>query len=305
MSEDELLKKLPAIRGQYNKCVNLSTLSRLQVGGCVDVLFQPRDIDDLSHFLRCCPKDIPLTILGAGSNVLICDDGISGVLIKLGRGFAEIYLNNNRREIVVGAAALDSQVVVFAQQHGIGGMEFLYGIPGTVGGALALNAGAYDVDISDVLEYVIALDRDGNKLEILAEDLGYGYRECKAAKELIFVSAVLRGNVVDKDVVQNNIDKFYEQRKKSQPINTRTCGSTFKNPEGYKAWELIKDANCIGMRVGDAVVSAQHCNFLINDGSATFYDFEKLIEKIKEKVHGKFGVLLEEEIIVLGRKKNE
>lgn len=293
------IDRLPHVRGRLVEDAPLARLSWFKTGGPADVLFEPADEADLVNFLRHVPGDIPLTVIGVGSNLLVRDGGIEGVVIRLGRAFSEIEI---RADVVkAGAAAMDVHVARAAQKAGLGGLEFMVGVPGTVGGALRMNAGAYGREIKDVLIHAHAVDRYGHVHELRVDDFGYGYRKSKAPKELIFLRASFHTKIREADDIKARMDEISAERQESQPIGTRTGGSTFKNPEGKKAWQLIDDAGCRGMRIGDAQISEKHCNFLINHGGATASDIETLGEAVRDKVREKTGVELEWEIAILGR----
>ncbi len=258
------------------------------------MLFRPADVMDLQAFLRDRPKDVPYTVLGAGSNVLVRDGGISGVVIRLGGPFAEVNLENET--LTAGAAALDLNVALGAAEMGLSGLEFLSGIPGTIGGAVAMNAGSYGAEIKDVLVSAQILDPDGQLHILSAEDFGFSYRHSQLPPGWIVVSALLRGTPAPKEDILARIADIRTAREASQPVKGKTGGSTFTNPPGHKAWELIDAAGCRGLVRGGAQVSEKHCNFLINIGSATASDLEDLGEEVRRRVLEHSGVTLEWEI---------
>ena len=273
------IDRLPHVKGRLVENAPLSRLSWFKTGGPADVLFEPADEDDLVGFLRHVPSDIPLTIIGVGSNLLVRDGGVEGVVIRLGRVFADI---KSRADVIkAGAAAMDVHVAREAAKAGLGGLEFMVGVPGTIGGALRMNAGAYGREVKDVLIHAHAVDRYGHVHELRPDDFGFGYRTSKAAKDLIFLRASFQGKTGDAQTIRARMDEISSERQESQPIGTRTGGSTFKNPDGKKAWELIEAAGCRGLRVGDAQVSEKHCNFLINHGAASAEDIETLGEQAR------------------------
>ncbi len=292
---------LPDVRGAYRQGADLSRTTWFGAGGRADVLFRPADEDDLVHFMATRPAGLPVTVLGVGSNVLVRDHGIAGVTIRLGRGFTGITVEG--REVHAGAAALDGHVARQAAAAGLTGLEFLAGVPGTLGGAIAMNAGAYGREIADVLVCVRAVAPDGAVHELPAGDLGHGYRHCGLAGEWIFTSCVLRGEPGETAAIEARIREIQERRALTQPTRERTGGSTFRNPPPpqARAWELIDRAGCRGLRCGGAMVSERHCNFLVNTGEATAADLEALAEDVRRRVWTSQGVCLEWEIRCLGR----
>lgn len=261
-------------------------------------MFKPADLDDLIRFLAERPADVPVTVLGVGSNLLVRDGGVRGVVIRLGRTFATIGVEGDT--VVAGAGALDVNVAQAAFEAGLGGLEFLSGIPGTIGGALRMNAGAYGREIRDVLVSARAVDGEGVMHELSVDEMGFGYRHCDVPADWIFVEARLRGAVADKAAIARRMADIKAAREDSQPVRSRTGGSTFRNPEGHKAWELIDQAGCRGLRIGDAEVSDKHCNFLINRGNATAADLERLGEEVRRRVKAASGVDLQWEIRRIG-----
>lgn len=297
--QDDLIARLPAVRGRLSAAAPLADITWFRVGGPADAMFRPADRDDLVAFLKNKPADVAVTVLGVGSNTLVRDGGIDGVVVRLGRGFVEIEAEGD--EILAGAGALDVNVAQTAQMHGIAGLEFLRGIPGTVGGGLRMNAGAYGTEFKDVLVWAEAIDPAGNLHRLSPAEMGFSYRHCDVPEDWIFVAARLKGRAGDKAEIQARMDEIQAAREGSQPIRSRTGGSTFANPEGHKAWQLIDAAGCRGLVVGDAQVSEQHCNFLINRGSATAADLETLGETVREKVKAQSGVSLRWEIKRIGK----
>lgn len=292
------LENLPHVRGRLVEGACLSRLSWFRTGGPAEVLFEPADEADLVNFLRRLSSDVPVTVIGVGSNLLVRDGGVKGVVIRLGRAFADIRM---RGDIVkAGAAAMDVHVAKAAARAGVAGLEFLVGVPGTVGGALRMNAGAYGQEIKDVLAHAHAVDRYGHIHEFRSSDFGFSYRHTKIRPDMIFLSASFHVRSGQPEEVQARMVEINDQRKDTQPIGTRTGGSTFKNPKGKKAWELIDAAGCRGLKVGDAQVSEKHCNFLINLGEATAADVENLGELVREKVRSHSGIELQWEIQRIG-----
>ncbi len=298
------------MRGRLTPMRALADLTWFRVGGPAEVLFQPADADDLAAFLAACPPDIPVTPVGVGSNLLIRDGGVPGVVVRLGRGFGAVAAEGTR--VTAGAAALDARVAQAAAAAGIAGLEFLRGVPGTIGGALAMNAGCYGDEVKDVLVEAQGIDRAGNRVTIAAAGMGFSYRNSTAAKGLIFTGALLEGHTDTPDAVTARMEALLAKREAAQPIRERTGGSTFRNPAGFsstgrdgdsqelKAWKLIDEAGCRGLEIGGARVSAKHCNFLINTGSATAADLEQLGESVRARVKSNSGIDLCWEIRRIG-----
>jgi UDP-N-acetylmuramate dehydrogenase len=294
------------VRGRVTFGTPLSDLTWFRVGGPADILFRPEDEDDLVSFLKACPADVPVTVIGVGSNLLVRDGGIEGAVVKLGRSFAKVAVEGHK--VRAGAAASDVNVALACRDAGLAGLEFLRGIPGTIGGAVRMNAGAYGREISDVLETARAIDREGQAHDVVAHDLKLTYRHNKAPADWIFTSVVLRGVAGDKEAIAAAMREISTAREETQPIKTRTGGSTFKNPtdpqaKGRKAWQLIDAAGCRGLTRGGAQVSPMHCNFLINTGNATAADLEGLGEEVRRRVEAETGVVLDWEIRIVGRHK--
>jgi UDP-N-acetylmuramate dehydrogenase len=262
-------------------------------------LFRPADVEDLASFLKALPAEVPVTVLGVGSNIVVRDGGIKGVVIRLMRGFTGIAVEGH--EVVAGAGAPDLNVALTARDHALAGLEFLSGIPGTIGGAFPTNAGAYGGELSQVLISAEAVDRNGNVRTVSASGLGLSYRHSTAPADWIFTSARLRATPGDQLAIARRIAEIDGARAESQP-RSRTGGSTFANPPGHKAWELIDGAGCRGLRIGGAQVSEKHTNFLINTGDATATDIESLGEEVRRRVFEQSGVRLEWEIRRIGEK---
>ena len=297
-----LIDRLPGIRGRYRENADLARITWFRVGGHAEVVFRPADAEDLAAFLKARPADVPITVIGVGSNLLIRDGGVSGVVIRLGREFAKIDARGT--EISAGAGALDSAVAKASAAAGIEGLEFLAGIPGTIGGALRMNGGAYGREIKDVVISADALAPDGTRQRLAPDALGFSYRECAVAKDWIFTGVHLKGTKGKPEDIDRRINEIQAARAETQPVRSRTGGSTFRNPGGAagepKAWQLIDRAGCRGLRRGGARVSDQHCNFLINDGTATAADIEGLGEEVRRRVKETTGVTLEWEIRRIG-----
>lgn len=317
MSQAALKKEeLPEIRGRYTENAPLGEVGWFRAGGRAEILFKPKDLEDLCAFLEKCPPEYNITTLGVLSNTIIRDGGISGVVIRLGRAFAGIE-HIGHHIISTGAAALDANVSAVAAQHDIGGLEYLSGIPGSIGGALRMNAGAYGTETKDVLIKAQAVDRKGKLHEFTATDMGMSYRRNELAQsgEYIFTGAQLQGF---EDSAQNIADKISDirnSRHKTQPVLERTGGSTFANPtaeelaaaglpETTKTWQLIDAAGGRELQIGGAKMSEKHCNFMINTGDATGTDLENLGEEIRKRVYENSGIMLRWEIRRLGNPAN-
>lgn len=293
--------QLPIVRGRYIPNARLAEQTWFRVGGPADVLFRPADKADLAHFLLNKPEQVPVTIIGAGSNVLVRDGGVSGVVIRLGRGFSDIRIDGDF--VHVGAGCLDRTVSLTCRDAGVGNLEFLVGIPGTIGGAVRMNAGAYGQEMKDILVYADILDPQGKHHRLTPEALQMTYRHTSLQDRWIVTGAVLKGAVgQDPADIGKAIDAILEEREASQPIRGRTGGSTFKNPNHEKAWKLIDAAGCRGLKKGDAQVSEKHCNFLLNLDQATANDLESLGEEVKRRVYETSGVCLDWEIVKVGGK---
>jgi len=293
-----LIDQLPEVRGRLRSDEPLAKYTWFRVGGPAEVLFEPADVDDLVSFLKRCPAEIDVTVIGGTSNILIRDGGIPGVVIRLGKAFADIRTENNR--VQAGAAAADVNIARKARDAGIGGLEFLVGIPGVLGGALRMNAGAYEREIKDICVSAKGVTRTGEAVEFWPEDMSFSYRHSDVPDDVIFISATLQGNRDDRESIANRMQRIQAKREESQPVRTRTGGSTFANPEKNHAWKLVDEAGCRGLRIGDAMVSKQHCNFLVNTGNATAADIESLGEEVRRRVFENSGVELRWEIRRLG-----
>jgi UDP-N-acetylmuramate dehydrogenase len=293
-----LRSKIPALRGRLLANQSLAELTWFRVGGPAQVLFMPEDEKDLSYLLANLPDDVPVTTIGLGSNLIVRDGGIAGVVIRLGRGFNDIAIEGMR--IRAGAAVPDVKVARTAQEAGIAGLSFLRGIPGSIGGALRMNGGAYGGETKDVLIEARGVDRRGTARVYNNADMGFSYRHCGVADDVIFTRALFQGVPGDAAVIAAEMNKITESRESTQPVKSRTGGSTFKNPPGQKAWQLIDAAGCRGLRLGAAQVSEMHTNFLINLGTATAADIESLGETVRERVKQSSGVDLEWEIKRIG-----
>jgi UDP-N-acetylmuramate dehydrogenase len=296
-----MLNTLPSVRGRYAFNDPLSKYVWFNVGGPADVIFKPADLDDLIYFLKHKPSEILVFPLGVGSNVLIRDGGVDGVVIRLGRGFTHCYIEGST--LIAGAGVLDRNVALTAADAGLAGLEFLASIPGTIGGALKMNAGCYDSEVKDVLKWAKAIDLSGNLRIYTVDELQYTYRHCGLEVPVIFVEACFQAKEIrPSNEIHDIINQFLARREVSQPVRAKTGGSTFKNPEGAKAWELIDKVGGRGLMVGDAQFSEKHCNFLINTNAASSEDIETLGEIIRQRVLDEFGVELQWEIMRIGNK---
>ncbi|MGA7458572.1 MAG: UDP-N-acetylmuramate dehydrogenase [Methyloceanibacter sp.] len=293
------MASLPELRGRLKAEAPLKDLTWFRAGGPAEVLYSPADEADLAYFLKSTPADIPITIIGLGSNLLVRDGGIEGVVIRLGRGFGEIKIEQDSR-LRAGTAVPDVKVARAAADSGIAGLSFYRGIPGCVGGALRMNGGAHGRETNEVLVEARAVDRKGNIHVLPVAELHYQYRHCGAPEDFIFTEALFQGEPGEPARILAEMDGIAAYREEVQPIKSRTGGSTFKNPPGKKAWQLIDAAGCRGLAVGDAKVSVMHCNFLINEGNASGADIEKLGETVRARVKETSGVELEWEIKRLG-----
>ena len=293
-----LKKAMPELRGRLLASQSLAESAWFRVGGPAQALFMPDDDNDLSYFMKHLPADVPVMVLGAASNVIIRDGGIPGVVVRLGKSFGDIAIEPGHR-VRSGTGVLDVRLARAARDAGIAGLEFYSGIPGGIGGALRMNAGAYGGETKDVLIEARGVDRAGNIRTFSNADMGYRYRHSSAPDDVIFTQALFQGRAGDPDTITAAMTDIAEKRKASQPPN-KTCGSTFKNPPGGKAWQLIDAAGCRGLTVGAAQVSELHCNFLINLGDATATDIETLGETVRRRVKDTSGVDLDWEIKRIG-----
>ena len=297
---ETLTAALPTLRGRLAAKAPLKDYTWFRVGGPAEVLYSPADEADLAYFLKELPAGIPITVIGLGSNLLVRDGGIEGVVIRLGRGFGDIKIEEGSR-LRVGTAVPDVKVARAAADAGIAGLTFYRGIPGGIGGALRMNGGAHGTETCEVLVEARAVDRQGHVHVLPVADFHYAYRHCGAPDDLIFTEALFQGKPGDPAEILAEMDQIAAYREEVQPIKSRTGGSTFKNPPGKKSWQLIDAAGCRGLSVGDAKVSELHCNFLINEGTATAADIETLGETVRARVKETSGVELEWEIKRLGK----
>jgi UDP-N-acetylmuramate dehydrogenase len=293
-----LAAQLPPVRGRLIEHAPVGSQTWFGAGGAAEVLFRPADLADLCDFLEVLPATIPLTVIGVGSNILVRDGGIPGVTVRLGRGIAGITIE--REEVCVGAGALDRIVAFAAAEAGIAGLEFLSGIPGTIGGSLRMNAGAYGSEMKDILVSATALDPRGRSHTFERDALRLSYRRCGLDLGWVFVEARLRGDRGNHNQIAVMLTRIRETRAATQPVRARTGGSTFKNPAGSSAWRLIDQAGCRGLMRGGAMVSEKHANFLINTGNATAADLESLGEEVRRRVYESSGIALEWEVRRLG-----
>lgn len=290
---------LPPVRGSITRDAPLKDLVWFRAGGPAEVLFRPADADDLAAFIAAKPADLRVSVIGVGSNLLVRDGGIPGAVVRLSSAFGKVETDGLR--VRAGAAALDGAVARATADAGIAGLEFLRGVPGTIGGALKMNAGCYGREIKDIFVEATAIDGKGNKITLSAADMAFEYRKAKGASDdLIFIEAVFEGTKDDPAAIRARMEELSANREASQPIKSKTGGSTFKNPPGRKAWQLIDEAGCRGLKIGGAQVSEKHTNFLINTGDATASDLESLGEDVRKRVLEKSGVTLEWEIKRVG-----
>ncbi|MDB5602855.1 MAG: UDP-N-acetylenolpyruvoylglucosamine reductase [Xanthobacteraceae bacterium] len=295
----DLKARMPELRGRLLANEPLAPLTWFRVGGPAQILFIPDDESDLAYFLKALPAEIPVTVIGLGSNLIVRDGGVPGVVIRLGRGFNEVKIEEGYR-VRSGTAVPDVKVSRTAQDAGVSGLAFLRGIPGAIGGALRMNGGAYGRETKDALIEARGVDRAGNLRTYSNADMHYTYRHCGVAEDVIFTQALFQGEAGDQDLIAAEMDKITQSREATQPIKSRTGGSTFKNPPGQKAWQLIDAAGCRGFMVGAAQVSKLHCNFLINTGGASAADIETLGETVRQRVQENSGTMLEWEIKRIG-----
>jgi UDP-N-acetylmuramate dehydrogenase len=298
--QQRLGDRLAGLRGRLTVDAEMDKITWFRAGGTADLLFQPADEDDLAAFLKAVPEDVPLTVVGVGSNLLVREGGVPGIVVRLSaKGFGEAVAVSPTR-IRAGAATPDKKVAALALDAGIGGLHFYHGIPGSIGGAMRMNAGANGVETRDRLVEARALDRSGTLHVLSNADMGFAYRHSSAARDLIFTSAVFEGEPADRDAIRAAMDAVQHHRETVQPIREKTGGSTFKNPEGTSAWKEIDRAGCRGLMIGGAQMSPMHCNFMINTGNATAYDLEYLGETVRARVLETSGIRLHWEIKRIG-----
>ncbi|WP_026481219.1 UDP-N-acetylmuramate dehydrogenase [Ahrensia sp. 13_GOM-1096m] len=297
---ERLRPLLPDLRGRMTPDAPMSAVTWFRTGGRAEVLYQPADEDDLAMFLAALPDDVPVLVVGVGSNLMVRDGGLKGVVIRLSaRGFGSIETVGDT-QIKCGTAVPDKMLASAARDASLGGFHFYHGIPGAIGGALRMNAGANGTETRERVVEVYAVDRQGAKHVISNEDMGYSYRHSGASKDLIFTGALFEGYAEDKAVIQKQMDEVQHHRETVQPVKEKTGGSTFKNPDGHSAWKLVDDAGCRGLMVGQAQMSPMHCNFMINTGGASSHDLETLGETVRTRVLDTSDIRLEWEIKRLG-----
>ena len=295
----ELKAAMPELRGRLLANESLAPLTWFRVGGPAQVLFTPSDEDDLAYFLKNLPQELPVYVVGVGSNLIVRDGGMPGIVVRLSpRGFGETAVQGDI--VVAGAAALDRRVAETAAGANLAGLEFYFGIPGTIGGALRMNAGANGAETKDVLVEATGIDRNGTVHTFSNADMKFVYRNSGVDPSIVFTSARFRGVVAAPDAIRARMEEVQRHRETAQPIREKTGGSTFKNPPGNSAWKLIDAAGCRGLRVGGAQVSQMHCNFLINTGNATGHDIETLGETVRNRVKETSGIELHWEIKRIG-----
>ncbi|KAA0972748.1 UDP-N-acetylmuramate dehydrogenase [Aureimonas fodinaquatilis] len=291
---------LPPLRGKLTPDAPMDKITWFRTGGCAELLFQPADEDDLAALLAALPMEIPVTIVGIGSNLMVRDGGIKGVVIRLPpKGFGAVELLPDG-QLQVGAGASDKRVAAVALEAGLGGFHFLHGIPGSIGGALRMNAGANGVEMAERFVSARAVDRRGVVHQLNAEAMAYRYRHSGAPDDLIFTQCVLQGPTDSAASIKAAMDAVQHHRETAQPVREKTGGSTFKNPDGTSAWKEVDRAGCRGFRIGDALMSQMHCNFMINAGNASGHDLELLGETVRRRVFETSGILLEWEIQRIG-----
>jgi UDP-N-acetylmuramate dehydrogenase len=295
----DLRSALPGLRGRLTANAMMADITWFRVGGPAQVLFSPADEADLAAFLSVLPTHVPVTVVGLGSNLLVRDGGYEGVIIRLGKGFADITVEPDHR-IRAGTAVPDQKLARASADAGLAGLAFYRGIPGSIGGALRMNAGAHGRETTDVLVSARAVDRSGTIHELTHADMGFTYRHSAVPADWIFTSATFQGSPGDPSAILAEMDEVAAYREQHQPVREKTGGSTFKNPPGHSAWKLVDAAGCRGLRVGGAKVSEMHCNFLINDQNATAQDIERLGETVRARVLAHSGITLHWEIIRLG-----
>ena len=300
-----LVSQIKEIEGKISGKIlfdeNLSKHSWFNLGGPAKVIFKPKNLNELSIFLKNLKEFNKIKVLGAGSNTLIRDGGFDGIIIKLGKSFSHLSLLD-QNTLIAGSSTLDKNVSNFALENSLSGFEFLSCIPGTIGGGIRMNSGCYGEDVSKILISVQVMDLSGKVKVVHSSDIKFSYRGCNLDNSLIFISATFKGKNDSNPNIQKKIINLVERKKKDQPSKIKTCGSTFKNPENNKAWSLIKDSGCAGMKMGDAHISEKHCNFFVNKGNAKSQDLENLIYQVKNKVLNKTGIKLELELEIIGEK---
>ena len=295
---NQLIKRLPDVRGDYELAIPMARHTWFGVGGSADVIYCPRDADDLADFMAGCPADIPILPVGAGSNLLVRDGGIAGVVIRLSKHMTNI--SHAGQTVTADAGALDADVARYASKAGLAGLEFLIGIPGTIGGGLRMNAGAYGGEFKDITIRAHGVSRDGGQISATPAEMGMAYRHSDAPADWIFTHAEFTAMDGDRDAIRARMKDIVASRGDAQPRGVRTGGSTFANPPGGKAWQEIDAAGCRGLTVGGAQVSEKHCNFLINNGDASAYDIESLGETVRSRVAARGGPALRWEIKRVG-----
>ena len=298
-----LISEIKEIKKNFSSKIlfdeKLSKYSWFNLGGPAKIIFKPKNLNELSFFLKKTSGLAKIKVLGAGSNTLVRDGGFNGIIIKLDKNFSHISLLD-KNKIISGSSTLDKNLSKFALENSLSGFEFLSCIPGTIGGGIRMNSGCYGEDISKILLSVQVMDLDGKVKVIYTSNINFSYRGCNLDDNLIFISATFQGKIDKKNNIQKKINNLVERKKKDQPSRIKTCGSTFKNQDNFKAWKLIKDSGCAGMKIGDAYISEKHCNFFVNKGDAKSQDLEKLIQKVKKKVFDKTGIDLELELQIIG-----
>jgi UDP-N-acetylmuramate dehydrogenase len=290
---------LPAVRGSLRRDVPLAPLTWLRVGGPAEVVFQPADAPDLAGFLAALPPEVPVLPMGVASNLLVRERGVEGVVVRFGGPLSKVEVEGST--VLAGAGTLDQRAAQEAQRAGLAGLEFLIGIPGTIGGAVRMNAGAFGAETRDRLLWAEALDRRGELHRLTNAELGFAYRRSALPRDWIVTRAAFEATPGEPAAILARMDAIRAEREAAQPLRVATGGSTFKNPPGRKAWQLIDAAGCRGLRLGAAMVSEKHCNFLINTGGAGAAEVERLGELVRQRVREHSGVELEWEVVRIGR----
>jgi UDP-N-acetylmuramate dehydrogenase len=288
------------ISGSYKLNYNISHLTWFKVGGNAEIFFKPKDNDDLKNILKQNNNELPITILGAGSNIIIRDGGVEGIIIKLGQNFTQIELLEENK-IRVGAGCLNFNLSKFCEKNSITGFEFLSGIPGTIGGGVAMNAGSYGFEFKDIVDHIIAIDFNGNIKHFTNEEIGFSYRKNNLPNNLIITEVIFKGKTANESDIKNLMNEIKIKRHLTQPIKEKTGGSSFANPPSISAWKLIDEAGLRGYKIGDAGISELHCNFMVNYGDATAKNLEDLGEFVKKTIFNRTGIMLKWEIKIIGK----
>lgn len=299
---NDIREKASGLRGELTANAPLGAMSWFRAGGVAQLFFSPADTEDLALFFKTIGPDFPILIIGAGSNMLVRDGGVEGAVIHVGKTFSDVHVEDGYR-VRAGAAAPDVKVARAAAEAAIAGLSFLRGIPGSIGGAVRMNGGSYGGEVSDVFVSLRGVSRVGDLVELDKKDMNFSYRFCGAPEDIVFTEVLFQGKPGDRDAILAEMNTITETRSNAQPVNAKTAGSTFKNPPNGKAWQLIEEAGCRGLRIGDAQMSEKHCNFMINLGNATASDLEDLGEEVRRRVLEHSGVELQWEVRRIGLRK--